>query len=433
LKQNRVWWLVTLLLLLINIAIWQRPVIARWLAKIAVRKAGEDQAAAAKYVQLSSIVWRQTPEAALANARMARRANDSSLFAKEMQRAHFLGIDPEVLEREQILSLAQSGKMSLVGDKLAGLVSAPGGDETQICEAYALGYSRLREFAKALALLEAWANDHPKDARPWAWMGKIHVELQASERAEAAFRKSLSLNPNNAIAAQGLGTLLVDLKRPTEAIGYFPIALEDAQVGAEAAVGLASTLRVLSQLDKSEQVLQAAVSRFPDDHRVQVALADAFVEKGAYQQAVDLLKTHIDASSTRREIRYSYATALRGLGRSEEAAAHFQYALESANKTNQANLLIPQAAEDKDNFELRYQIGEANLRWGNIEDGQLWLQSVLEINPSHGPTHLALAEFYRQQSQTNPKFILQAQRHALQARVAGYPKAGDLDQQGKPN
>lgn len=417
-KQNRVWWLVLILLLLVNVVAWQRPLIAKWLARIAVRKAGEDDSSAQTYVKLSSIVWRQTPETALAKARMARRTNNADLFTRELQRAELLGLEPELLEREQLLSLAQNGKLSVAGDKLAELVSAPGNDEAQICEAYALGYARVRRFDKALTLLSAWATDHPKDARPLAWMGKIQAELQATEAAEAAFKKALALNPKNAIAAQGLGALLADLKRPGEAITFFPAALDDAQVGPEAAVGLATSLRVLSRLEDSKQVLQSALKKFPDDYRLRAAMAEALVEQGAHQEAVDLLQQFIDQGTTRREIRYTYATALRGLNRNEEAASHFEYALESAKRVNEANLLIPQAVEDSSNVELRYRIGEANLRWGNIEDGQLWLQSALEIDPNHGPTHQALADFFRQQSIFSPKFILLAQRHAALARAA---------------
>jgi Tfp pilus assembly protein PilF len=419
LKQKRVWWLVVLLLVLVNVASWQRPLIGRWLAKTAIRKAGNDDPSAQRFIQYAMIAWRQTPEAVLASARIARRNNKSEDFSKEMQRAKFLGLDNDLYEREQILSLAQNGRMSIVGDKLAGLVESPGEDETQICEAYALGYMRHREFSKALSLLHAWATDHPKDARPWTWMGKIYAELKSNDAAETAFKKALDRNLKHPIAAQGLGSLLVELKRVEESLKYFPLALEDSKVGPDAAVGLANALRSLSKLDESKQVLSDALKIFPDDYRVRVSMAEALIEEGSYQRAVDLLRTLIDEGTTRREIRYTYAIALRGIQQIDEAAKHFEYAAEATKKTNEANLLIPQAAEEKTNYDVRYRIGEANLRWGNIEDGQMWLQSVLELNPNHGPTHLALAEFYRQQAATNPRHILLAQKHAALARKAG--------------
>jgi hypothetical protein len=70
-------------------------------------------------------------------------------------------------------------------------------------------------------------------------------------------------------------------------------------------------------------------------------------------------------------------------------------------------------ADQPDNLQLRYEIGAAHLRYGNTEDGMMWLQSVLNIDPKHQPTHLALAEYYETQVRQNTKAIGLAQQHRI--------------------
>ncbi|MFN9943547.1 MAG: tetratricopeptide repeat protein, partial [bacterium] len=101
----------------------------------------------------------------------------------------------------------------------------------------------------------------PNDARPYAWIGQIQAELQASEPAETAFRKALTIDPSNAQAALGLGQLMVDLKKPAESIPFFKIALASNSLGPAAAVGLAGSLQAESRTEEAEEVLHQASDR----------------------------------------------------------------------------------------------------------------------------------------------------------------------------
>lgn len=252
-------------------------------------------------------------------------------------------------------------------------------------------------------------------------MGQIHAELRATEQAEEAFRAALDRDPANPSAAFGLGQLLLDLKRSADAIPYFRIAADDSMIGADAAAGLAACLQAQSRGDEAAQVLHEALQRFPDDEQLMVEQAQMLVRQGDYAEAEKRLQAQIEAGSRRREVRYAYATALRGLGRSDEAAEHFQYATEAAERTAIANRRIAEVAEDPANAQLRYEIGAAHLRYGNIEDGLMWLQSVLEVDTQHRATHRALAEYYETKAEGHPRFIHLAQRH----RTMGGPSAPD--------
>jgi len=414
-SSRRLWWLVVVLMVLINVVAWQRKPIAGWLGQLAIARAGSDPTRSRQYITLAGWVSSDAPEIALARARLHRHEADLDAFRRDLQRARHLGIAPERADRERWMALAQSGQMGIAGPQLVNLLETGGGEEAEICEAFALGYMRMRDFGAALALLDAWTQEAPHDARPHVWIGQIQAELWATEKAEAAFRRALQLAPSNAPAALGLGQLLLELKRPAEAIEFFQLAAADESAGAAASAGLATSLQAQNRLEEATQAIDLALQRFPDDYRLLVQKAEGFVERGEYAAAEKLLRPEIESGSRRREIRYAYAVALRGIGRTDEAAEHFAYTREAAERTAAANQRIAAVTAEPDNADLRHEIGQAHLTYGNIEDGLMWLQSALEIDPKHRPAHQALAEYYGEKTAQHPRYIGLAQRHRIAA------------------
>ncbi len=214
-NTKRVWWLLVVLTLLLNVMLWSRTTIAGWIGAMAIKSASEDDFQAAKReIELARWVWRQSPEASMAAARLARREGNLDAFSMELKRAQYLGIPEEQAERELLLASAQGGQLSLVENKLGDLISSSQGEEPQVCEAFAQGYMRMRNFSAALSLLEAWAKDYPKDPRPHAWIGLKYAELQSNEAAEKAFRASLEIDSRHARAALGFGQLIAEPQAP---------------------------------------------------------------------------------------------------------------------------------------------------------------------------------------------------------------------------
>lgn len=411
---KRVWWLLVLMMLLLNIMLWSRTTIAGWIGAMAIKSASDDDfPSARREIELARWVWRQSPEASMAAARLARREGKLDAFAMELKRAQYLGVPEDQAERELLLASAQGGQLRLVESKLSDLIATSQGEEPQVCEAFAQGYMRMRNFNAALVLLEAWAKDYPSDPRPHAWIGLIYSELQSNEAAEDAFRKSLKIDPRHARAALGLGNLLIDLKRPGEAADFFRIAMGHPLMGAEASVGLATSLQANGNADEAIKVLSTAAQEFPDNYEVVAANADALIKSGKYDEAEKLLAIWIKSGTLRRELRYYYAIALRGLGRADEAAPHFEYAAEANKAITDANLLIPSVAERPEDADLRYQIGSTHLRYGNVEDGLMWLKNALEVDGNHAPSHAALGEYYQTHSKENPSFPALAQHHRM--------------------
>lgn len=422
--QQRVWWLLILLLILLNGLAWQRERLGQIVGKMAIKAVSAGEGGAAdRWINISQKLAPDNPEAELALARQARHESDFEAARQHLNRARLYGANPDWVDREQWLGVAQSGRISLAEPHLSELLQTAEEDQPEICEAYALGYMRLRNFPPALTLLDAWAGDYPDDPRPPTWIGYIHQELRATKQAEAAFRQALAIDGDHPAAALGLGQLLVDAKQTDEAIPWFYKALADPKLRAKAAVSLAVSLRSQSRVEEANKVLSDALAEFPDDPQLLVEQANSLTEQGEYERAIEFLQPQIDKGTRRRELRYAYAVALRGVGKPEEAVQHFEYATEAAAALSVANRRGDEATTRPNDVQLRFEIGSTQLKYGNIEDGLLWLQGALDIDPRHEATHRVLADYYRERSAGDPKFFGLAQQHAIMAGAPLQPSA----------
>jgi tetratricopeptide (TPR) repeat protein len=411
-SSRRVWWLLVVLFLLLNGIAWQRVKIAGWVSQMAASKLAQGDAVdAKKWLAYAEKISPQSPLVELRHAQLSRLQGDFDAARKHLQRAKYAGADATMSDREEWLGFAQSGRMSVAEPELGRLMNEANGEEPEICLAYSLGYIRVRNFPAALTLLDAWARDYPQDPRAHAWLGQVYAELQRSADAETAFRQALTLDPVYPLAGLGLGQLLINSKQTEEAIPFLQIALDDPEFGAAAAAGIAACYQSLSRSEDAAAVLDKSLAKFPNDHRILVELANLLAEKGEYAAAIEKLQPSIDAGTKRREIRYAYATALRGVGRIEEATVHFDYAAEAAQQIAAANTRAATAATDPKNAQLRLDVGLTHLKYGNSEDGLTWIHSALELQPDLKEAHRALADYYQSRGFEDAKFLSLAQRH----------------------
>jgi len=415
-SRKRVWWLLVLLLALLNGLVLFRKSIAHYFGQLALRgSAAEPRETTERWLWVSETLNPMESSIPLVLARFARREGDFDAARQQLARAKALEADAAAMDLEQWLIQAQGGQMNLAEAQLPTLLESAGGDVAVVCEAYALGYMRQRAFGPALTLLEGWAGDYPKDPRPQAWIGSIYAELQDNAAAEKGFRAALGIDPDYPLANFGLGQLLADLKRTDEAIPYLRKALTSDEFGPRAAVALTTSLRSQSQLETAEAVITSALERFPQEPLVVVEFALSLIEQGNYAEAAKTLQPFIDKETRRREIHHAYATALRGLGEGDRATKHFEYAARAHAEVAAANRKIEAASQNPGDAAIRLEIGSAHLLYGNAEDGLLWLQNALQIDPDLKEAHRLLADYYRTKFDEHPRFILLSQQHRLRA------------------
>ncbi len=117
-----------------------------------------------------------------------------------------------------------------------------------------------RDDEAAKAFERATAID-PNNATYWTNLGNARRALDDRTGAEQAYRKALELDAHAADAANGLGVLLVEAKRPADAATWFERAIQAAPDLVEARLNLGIALQESGQsaraADAYRQVLAA--------------------------------------------------------------------------------------------------------------------------------------------------------------------------------
>jgi predicted Zn-dependent protease len=428
-RGRRLKWLLLTLLALMLVALWQRERFASISDHLAHRAlARRDLPAAREWLQISKRISADAPQTEFLLGRLCRREGRMEEARQHLLRAKHLGYDEKLVQREEWLALAQTGQMQVAEKFLAELLRDPQGDGPEICEAFVIGYLRNREFQSALSLIGPWAQDYPRDAQPLYWAGLIHREQLDVEQAEHDLRDALQRDAGHTAAALALAEILLEAKRADEAVAFFRQAREDQDPArfVAASLGLARCLRAAGETQAAARILGEAEAVDHENVDVQVELANIEIGESKYEDVEQRLRPLLADNMQDRVLRFAYATALRGIGKTQEAEPHFQYASEAAAKITRANELKVEVLKNRPkDADLRFEIGQTYLTCGLPEEGLMWLFTVLEIDPRHQPTHRLLADYYAAKIDEDPRFAALAQRH--QAMLRGDPSTDNVE------
>jgi tetratricopeptide (TPR) repeat protein len=336
------------------------------------------------------------PETHFWLARACRKTGDVEGVRRHLDESLRLGYeDPDRLHREWRLLLAETGRIREVEPYLAEMLTDPGEDAVEICDAFVRGYCLNLQFEPALTLLDAWESDYPHDFRPHFRRGRIHAdnELQWG-RAEAAYREALRRAPDNPDVHRDLGKTLLDLRKLEEAEHHLRQALQTNPADADALLALAMTLVEQEDHIAAATLLRRVLDQDPRNDAARLLLAKTALAADDAEEAIRQLTPLIELWPGDLKGRYCLAEALRAAGRLDEADAHFKaYSDLERNwqRMNQLKRIIPRRPNDP---ELRYEMGLLRLRHDSRIEGVAWLQSVFLYAPEHAGAHHALAEYY---------------------------------------
>ena len=112
-------------------------------------------------------------------------------------------------------------------------------------------------------------------------------------------------------------------------------------------------------------------------------------------EALRYLKDAADIKPEDREIIYAYARALQATGDPEAAQKYFAFVDEATKPLIRLKQLTNQLLAEPERTELRYQIAMTTWKYKSRAEGATWFHSLLNVDPDHVPTHLALARHYQ--------------------------------------
>ena len=350
------------------------------------------------------------PTTEFLKARVSRKKGEMREVGVHLQRAVALGYPAELANREQWLALAQSGQMREAETHYGTLLTDARGEEGEICEAFVIGYCKLRHFDKAVQLLGAWVADLPNDPQPHYYWGLIEQERKSWDEAIRHYNQALQSDPTHSQAALAIATCYLEKKQPQEALGYYRMAKDDTRQLTTALVGEAHCLRELGRSDESRETLARALAADPQNSEAILEMSQVELEAAEFGAALPRLESLLKREPHNLDVRFAYATALRGTSKGQEAKEQLQIVSEARAQLIKAGNLAREMASP-DDVEARYEIGVIHLKYGEPTEGLLWLTSVLDYAPRHTLTHRALAEYYADRAKVDPQYAALAKRH----------------------
>jgi tetratricopeptide (TPR) repeat protein len=418
--RRAAFWRRVLLLLTAAALLWlgREPLCeaAKWQAQRAIRVGRPE--VALDWLTCADILSARDAEVAFLKARGYRKLGRFDETRAALIRSGKLGYPVERLEREQWLALAQAGQLREAEPHLAGLLTDPGGDASEICEAYVTGFIRNHRVGEAFLLLDSWAADEPDNPLPEVLRGKLQIELGRWEDAEKSLARASALRPGDTEADYYLANVLVERKRTREALPVYERCAVQAADPTElrrAKIGQVRCLRTLGDAERARSLLERMLRKEPGERDALIELARVEMEAGRFAEAV----ADLEQADARRdhdlEVRYAWAGALRGAGRLEEARKEFEEIAQAQSSLTRAANLLDRVRKKPDDVEARFEAGRTFLRYGEPEKGLFWLRSVLDYAPDHGPTCRLLAEYYERRSAEDRRFAALAHEYRRRA------------------
>jgi cytochrome c-type biogenesis protein CcmH/NrfG len=328
-------------------------------------------------------------------ARAYRRRGDMPQVRIHLERAATLGFPKNRLAREEWLAMAQSGQMREAAPHLSDLLVHPGEDGPDICEAFVNGFFLTCRFQEGLELLDVWQAEFPQDAQPYLFRGRYLTSVGNTQGAVEAYRAALARDPRRVDLRLLLATSLVESHEFDEASKLLGEVLDTAPGNIEALECWSECLLEQGRSDEANAVLSRLMQRDPHHVRGRLTLARSQTFSGQVRDAVTLAQEVVDERPFDIQAHYVLGMALRAAGQVDAAAPHFQFVETARARLQDARRLIETVVtREPDNVAARYEVGRTLLEYDAPEDGAGWLQSALDLDPGHQPSHAALAEYY---------------------------------------
>lgn len=338
--------------------------------------------------------------------RTYRRLGNSAAVLERIQKARECGLPAEPFEREWILAQAQAGLLAQAEPSLKNLLTHAGEDGPEICAAFVNGYLMNYQYEKALRILGAWIGDCPRDAEPRLAQGRIAMHWENLREAEKQFRLALEFCPDYHGAASLLAQALIEQKKYDEALALLEARRLRGDVDDRERLLLADCLLNVGRHGEALQVFAEVAARSPGNCEALLGLGQGELWSRQTQAALEHLNRGLKLCPGNLDIRYARAQALSQHGDREESQSELRAVAAARAALINASVLARNLLQNPKNIDERFEIGTTHLKYGDPAEGAAWLESILQYDPHHQPTHRLLARHYSERKSEE-----QAARH----------------------
>ena len=198
-------------------------------------------------------------------------------------------------------------------------------------------------FEEAQHAYESLLAQRPDDPGLLLRLGVTHYERRQYPHAEALLRRAVEAVPEMQPGLVALGTTLLMLDRPAEAVPVLERALKIAPGDAMARRALGHAFALQNDLVKGEALLGQLVEENPDDDEAWLYLGMLFFEHNYSSAALAALDRHLALRPSNTKARIYRAGALSQLGRVAEAERAFEALAGDPNVSASTDYLLGHA------------------------------------------------------------------------------------------
>jgi tetratricopeptide (TPR) repeat protein len=374
---------------------WPQIRLSRTLAAARQALADRDYPRALDALQRAESLDATNGETAFLLSRTYRHLGKLAELQQWLARARVLGYQPRRIELEELLLLAQNGRMKVAAAQLPRLLTEfSETDGAEICEAYVSGFFSNYNFAEGLRLAEVWQQDYPRDPQPFFSLGLYEAHAGSDKKAVEAFRRALELAPQRDDIRRYLAEALVDEEQYDEAERHVRDLLRRNPNDTDMATALGHCLLEKGNVAGARQQLLEVLKKDPQGYAPRMMMAQIELKDQQPAAAIEWLEKLVQERPKEYRLRFLYATALQQSGRGDEAADHLEFVGRAQAALGRARNLMDQAKEDPNDIASRLEIGQTLLRYDSPDDGAAWLRNVLELDPRNAAAHRSLAEYF---------------------------------------
>jgi tetratricopeptide (TPR) repeat protein len=407
-----------------TVVVLSRPWYFAWRAESNLKSGSLIQAA--EYFRAASELGRNDAVFLMNRARCHRKLGNLGLMSDDLTAGVAAGADAVDASTEARMAEAQRGNLEALEPELPRLFSSYS-DPDEVCEAFVCGCLLKYRLSDALQLLSVWERDYPNDDRLFFLRGRILEHQLDFDGALREYETAVSKNRLNAAAAYNAGRVLQTQKKTELARRqylYCADVLGDPRPGWIAA---AQCSRTLGETAQARQYLDQAATWPRGDiavaYRIVGEPADAglvnlAIERGElafleenFEAAASEFKKVVDAVPANWRVRYRLSQAQRKLGQNDLAEPNEVLVRSTKAAFEKCDPLISLLKNEPGNVEARFTIGITFLEHISENQGLVWLDSVLDLDPHHAGAHAALAQYFEDHKDDNDQFPLLAAKH----------------------
>jgi len=344
------------------------------------------------------------PEQAEPRYRLAvayRRCGRLEKIEAELKAAQQRGWDVADLDRQRLLMHAQVGQFFAVEKQLLSLFNQGISDEAawEVYEALAHGYWANHQIQDAIKCLSYWIAWQPQAIQPRLMLAELFDEFNDPASAEKELREVVQLAPREGAAWEALGSLLIKAGKVQEAEQCFRQSLQSGRSGATVRYGLAECAYRDGRVEEAEQWLQnISFEGVPPQTQAKVLklMADIAQFRRQLDRAAALLEQALTVWPHDAAVHIALGQCYVAMGKTELGEKQLQQGREITARAEKFYNLQRQVTQRPNDPELRYLVGDVLAVQGLLDDAAGWWRSALRLDPLHQPSLEAMAKYYEQ-------------------------------------